>query len=75
MILQMKTGQLALPYFRDKFGVDVVRDFEPSFKLLEETGYILRSPDKVTLTREGLLRVDKLLPTFFLPEHRGVRYT
>jgi oxygen-independent coproporphyrinogen-3 oxidase len=75
MILQMKTGQLAIPYFREKFGVDVVRDFEPSFKLLEETGYILRSPDKVTLTREGLLRVDKLLPTFFLPEHRGVRYT
>ena len=27
------------------------------------------------LTREGLLRVDSLLPRFFEPEHRGIRYT
>jgi oxygen-independent coproporphyrinogen-3 oxidase len=29
----------------------------------------------VRLTREGLLRVDALLPRFFKPEHRGRRYT
>ena len=31
--------------------------------------------DAITLTRPGLLRVDTLLPRFFLPEHAGIRYT
>ena len=31
--------------------------------------------DEIRLTREGLLRVDSLLPAFFEPEHQGVRYT
>ena len=29
----------------------------------------------ITLTREGLLQVDRLLPTFFDPAYRGARYT
>jgi oxygen-independent coproporphyrinogen-3 oxidase len=29
----------------------------------------------VALTRDGLLRVDVLLPRFFHPEHVGIRYT
>jgi hypothetical protein len=29
----------------------------------------------VSLTRQGLLRVDVLLPRFFLPQHVGIRYT
>ena len=33
------------------------------------------SGDLVALTRDGLLRVDVLLPRFFLPEHAGIRYT
>ena len=31
--------------------------------------------DAVSLTRAGLLRVDALLPRFFLPQHVGRRYT
>ena len=33
------------------------------------------SADRIALTREGLMRVDVLLPRFFLPEHAGIRYT
>jgi hypothetical protein len=29
----------------------------------------------VELTRTGLLQVDRLLPEFFEPAHRGARYT
>jgi len=29
----------------------------------------------VALTREGYLQVDRLLPAFFEPQHRGTRYT
>jgi oxygen-independent coproporphyrinogen III oxidase len=31
--------------------------------------------DRIELTRKGLLRADALLPAFFEPQHRGVRYT
>ena len=31
--------------------------------------------DDIRLSRDGLLRVDSLLPRFFEPEHRGIRYT
>ena len=37
-------------------------------------GYLAeRTADRVALTRDGLLRVDVLLPRFFLPEHAGIR--
>jgi oxygen-independent coproporphyrinogen-3 oxidase len=32
-------------------------------------------PGEVNLTRSGMLQVDRLLPNFFEPEHRGTRYT
>jgi hypothetical protein len=28
----------------------------------------------VILNRDGLLQVDRLLPEFFLPQHRNARY-
>ena len=34
-----------------------------------------RVDDELRLTRNGLLRVDSLLPRFFEPEFRSVRYT
>ena len=41
-----------------------------------DDGYLAEAgPDRVALTREGLMRVDVLLPRFFLPEHAGIRYT
>jgi hypothetical protein len=39
-------------------------------------GYLAEAgPERITLTREGLLRVDVLLRRFFLPQHAGIRYT
>jgi len=74
MILQMKTGRLDVGYFRDKFDVDVLAEF-PAFEQLRESGDLTFNLDRVTLTRQGLLHVDRLLPEFFLPEHRTARYT
>src|SRR5215472_3528115 len=76
LVLQMKLGRLAPPYFHDKYGVDVLRHFEPQWAWLKSEGYLGEaSADRVTLSREGLLRVDALLPRFFLPEHVNIRYT
>lgn len=75
MILQLKTGRLETSYFRQKFGTSVVDDFAPSFRQLAGEGWLTFHNGTVELTPAGLLYVDRLLPTFFKPEHRVARYT
>ena len=50
--------------------------FERAFASLNDDGYLSEfTADVVQLSREGLLRVDSLLPRFFLPAHTEIRYT
>ena len=74
MILQLKLGKIDATYFRDKFDCEILEDFEAEFEALRDQGALDWSGDDIILSREGLLRVDSLLPGFFLPEHRGARY-
>ena len=75
-ILQLKRGAVQPAYFAAKFGVDIGERFAPVWQSIARDGFLAsRSADRIALTREGLLRVDSLLHRFFLPEHRGVRYT
>jgi oxygen-independent coproporphyrinogen III oxidase len=75
VILLLKKGYLDVDYFRDKFGVDILTEWQTQWDEYEEEGWLTRDEHRVKLTREGLLRVDGLLPSFFEPEHQGVRYT
>jgi putative oxygen-independent coproporphyrinogen III oxidase len=75
MILQLKTGRVERDYFRRKFGVDILEGFGEAFKHLEELGQLHVGDDAVEVTMEGLLQVDRWLPEFFEPQHRGARYT
>jgi oxygen-independent coproporphyrinogen-3 oxidase len=75
MVLQLKTGRLETRYFRDKFGTDILEAFADGFGQLEAGGFLTRTAEGVELTRQGLLQVDRLLPAFFEPQHRGTRYT
>lgn len=75
MILQLKKGWLAPAYFQEKFGVDIVDQWNSVWAGYEEEGLVKIGSDRIDLTSEGLLRVDSLLPAFFEPEHQGVRYT
>ena len=75
-VLQLKRGAVAPRYFRDKYGANVRDRFRGPLASLDAEGYLSEnSPDRLALTREGLLRVDVLLHRFFLPEHSGIRYT
>ena len=75
-ILQLKLGSIAPAYFRDKYHVDVLERFRDQLDSLKAEGYLQTATDKaVSLTRDGLLRVDSLLTRFFLPQHAGIRYT
>jgi oxygen-independent coproporphyrinogen-3 oxidase len=76
LVLQLKFGSIRPAYFRDKYGVDVLSRFREPLAWLDQRGYLqTATSDVVALTREGLLRVDAILPQFFRPEHRGIRYT
>ena len=75
MILQIKTGKLNAAYFRKKFGAEIRREFADGFSSLVEEGFAEVHGDDIHLTRAGLLRADSLLPRFFEPEYRGIRYT
>ena len=76
LVLQMKRGSVRPAYFQDKYGVDILDRFEAPLRSLAAEGYLQRADaEAVALSREGLLRVDVLLPRFFLAEHAGIRYT
>jgi oxygen-independent coproporphyrinogen-3 oxidase len=76
LVLQLKLGRIRPQYFLDKYAVDVLDRFGEQFRSLAAEGYATEvGPAGVSLSREGLLRVDVLLPRFFLPQHREIRYT
>jgi oxygen-independent coproporphyrinogen-3 oxidase len=75
-ILQLKRGWIRPAYFREKYGVSVTDRFRQPLASLAADGFVDRSTgDRLTLSREGLLRVDSLLQRFFLPRHVDIRYT
>jgi oxygen-independent coproporphyrinogen III oxidase len=76
LVLQLKLGAVRPAYFQDKYGVDILQRFRDQFASLAADRYLIAATaDGVVLTRDALLRVDTLLPRFFLPEHVGIRYT
>jgi oxygen-independent coproporphyrinogen-3 oxidase len=75
-ILKLKLGRVQASYFINKFGEDPIKRFAPQLGYMQAEGFGSVEGDKIELTREGLLQVDKLLHEFFLPEHRQyARYT
>ncbi len=75
LILQLKRGYLDVAKFRDQFGIDITQHYADEFAAHEADGMLTVSPDRIELTRKGFLHADGLLPVFFEPEVRDVRYT
>lgn len=74
-ILQLKRGWLDADYFAEKFGVEIGERFAEPLGELEAQGLLSRDGRRYELSRQGLLRVDQLLPNFYDEEYRGSRYT
>ena len=68
-------SQLENNTFRNKFGVEILETFAEQWNRHKDDGSVEIDGDSIRLTKEGLLRVDGLLPVFFEPEFQGVRYT
>lgn len=75
VMLQLKTGRINAGYFRKKFGVEILDEWADVWASHAADGWAVVDGDEISLTREGLLRVDGLLPPLFEPENREVRYT
>jgi len=76
LVLQLKRGWVEPAYFDAKHDVDVLERYGSTLAGLKDEGFLSSATrERVALSREGLLRVDTLLPRFFLPEHVGIRYT
>jgi oxygen-independent coproporphyrinogen-3 oxidase len=75
MILQLKKGRLDAGYFRRKFGVEILDDWHDTWQQYADDELLSIHGDEIRLSRAGLLQVDSLLPAFFEPEYRDVRYT
>jgi oxygen-independent coproporphyrinogen III oxidase len=73
-ILQLKLGSVKASYFDQKFATDVLRRFAKPLQTLQDWGFLTVAGDVISLNREGLLQVDRLLHEFFLPEHKNARY-
>jgi coproporphyrinogen III oxidase-like Fe-S oxidoreductase len=76
LVLQLKRGSVRPDYFQEKYRVDILQEFDAPLESLASDGYLASADaNLVSLNRQGLLRVDALLPRFFRDEHRGIRYT
>lgn len=75
LVLLMKEGTVDLSRIDQKYGVDTLTQFAEPFRNQQQAGYLELDGRTIKLTRKGLLQVDSLLPEYFEPEHRAVRYT
>jgi oxygen-independent coproporphyrinogen-3 oxidase len=74
VVLQLKLGRISAAYFQAKFGTDIRQRFAFALERLRDWGFLTVNGDEISLHREGLLQVDRLLHEFFLPQHQHSRY-
>ena len=75
VVLQLKLGSLRRDYFLGKFQVDVLERFQAPLEEAAEAGWLTFDDDEIRLTANGLPRADHLIPSFYQPQHRDVRYS
>ena len=73
-ILQLKLGSVGAEAFTKKFGRDPREQFAAPLATLKGQGFLTEDGDRIGLTRDALLQVDRLLHEFFKPEHKTGRY-
>lgn len=73
-VLQLKLGFVETSGFCAKFGVDALERFAEPLSRLADRAWIELDCDGVRMTREGLLRVDRLIPEFYPAHHRESPY-
>ncbi len=73
-ILGLKLGSVSASHYTGKFGKDPREQFAGPLARLNAWGFLTNGGDRIGVTREGLLQIDRLLHEFFKPEHNTGRY-
>lgn len=73
-MLQLKLGSVSAAKFTQKFGRSPWDQFAQPLATLQDQGFLTHDGDRIGITRDGLLQVDRLLHEFFKPEHKSGRY-
>jgi oxygen-independent coproporphyrinogen-3 oxidase len=72
--LQLKLGSVPIEPFQDEFGIHIGQRFAEPLAKLAASGILSVGDDAIRLTRDGLLRVDRILPEFFPPQFQDKTY-
>lgn len=72
--LQLKNGSVSVPDFTRKFGRDPREQFSDALGKLVRDGFLTADDRTISVNRQGLLQIDRLLYGFFREEHRQGRY-
>ncbi|MBY0459020.1 MAG: coproporphyrinogen III oxidase, partial [Gemmataceae bacterium] len=75
VVLLLKTGHLDVGYFRDKYGIDIREAFSGALDKLQRDGWLVAGGEAIDCTPDGLIQIDRHLPTFFDPQYVSSRYT
>ncbi len=73
-VLQLKLGSVSVSYFNEKFSTDILARFAQPLETLKGWGFLNVTGDIISINRDALLQIDRLLHEFFLPEHKNARY-
>ena len=73
-MLGLKLGSVSAAHYTRKFGADPRVQFATPLATLKAWGFLTDSGDRLGVTRDGLLQIDRLLHEFFKPEHKTGRY-
>ena len=68
-VLLLKTGRLNLARLEARYAVDPLKRFKEPIEALIASGLAAIREGTLTLSRDALLQVDRLLPAFFAQEH------
>jgi oxygen-independent coproporphyrinogen-3 oxidase len=74
LALQFKSGLIDAGAFARKFGTDPRLAFGAVFDSWRRRGVLVESGDVLSVTRAGLMEIDRLIYEFFRPEHQTGRY-
>ena len=73
LVLGLKKGTVDTQRLAATYGIDPLVEWQDAWQHLADAGWLAARGPLPVLTREGLLRVDSLLPVFFEPVDRPAR--
>lgn len=73
-VLQLKLGRVSRRPFIEAFGVDPFERWADILSEYQQRGYMQIDGDEITVSRDALLQIDRLLHAFFLGQHRDIQY-